>query len=370
MRKILENLMKSLKFIKLFATRRPRSPKTVQALAWNQGRNSVSEFETTRKIALLIAFLKDQLKPKGRTKLSDEALATLLDSTQQFSGRSLSLDGNRVNQIRNGRTDIGVDEQAKLLHAIRALMHERHVNIISDITKESLPKWVEDQYGDQLPNILKRPATPLFRGDPLGPLAEVLPGAWQCFYVSPVDRSDRFKAEIRGFAALFQDAKPSSTIVDTLLISGQGRFKGYSFVNDTHLYIMCTDAANIETVFFTINKPTKANAKFAGIGTANARLRPDRPRENPPIVGILCFGEKFLPPERTGRTEKPIIERVLRGESISEDEEKTIRQTFGKIYKSSRELHKKHRELYAYIRVLKINNREGFPMQGLHVAWS
>jgi len=316
--------------------------------------------------------LKEALR--DRRKASDARISQMLTEVQQAEPDPIRLDDDDINDIRNGRRlDISPGDQHRILRALELLIEARQL----DISLRDIPKEIEEQYAPDLPRALRQPITPApLQGEILGGVAEVLSGVWRFFYVSPINRKGQFKPEIRGTAAFFLATESVSDSIDIVLISGHSQWKGQAFVNDSHLYLRCSDVGRTETAFFVTNKPTRVRQIFVGVGTALERVK----REPiPSVAGFVCFGEKiadqhmkaegslfFKDPNANLQT---IMQRVLRGEEIHDNDADKIRKVFGVTYKDVSELRENHRALFEYLRGVKINNKKGFPLEWLYLSW-
>jgi hypothetical protein len=332
----------------------------------------LSDLANIRKIALVILFLKEALRDKR--KASDARIAGMLKEAQLAEPDPIRLDDDDINDIRNGRKlDISPGDQHRILRALGLLIQSRGL----DISLREIPKEIEEQYAPDLPRALRQPISPApLQGEILGGVAEVLSGVWRFFYVSPINRKGQFKPELRGTAAFFQAADSSSDSINMVLISGHSQWKGQAFVNDSHLYMRCSDVGRTETAFFVTNKPTRVRQIFVGVGTALERVK----REPiPSVAGFICFGEKITDQHMKAEGQtliedslinlQTILQRVLRGEEVHGSDADKIRKVFGVTYKNVSELRDKHRALFDYLSSVKINNKRGFPLEWLYLSW-
>jgi hypothetical protein len=326
------------------------------------------DFNTARKIALLILLLKDRLKGR-HSKLSDKQIAKLLSEAIIPNDSPLEITPAQINKLWHP-LNLSDERSDKILHAIQAVMQKRGIDIKSDIIRSALPNSIDRQYGPALPSIFKHTQVPYpLQGEKLGGLNEIVTGLWRCFYISPVNSASQFKPEIRGFPVFFRKSDPDQTAIDTIVFAGKHRWEGISFVLDFHLYIVIQNEDQTETVSFVTNRPTRALQKVAGIGTALERQATTRPRENPSVVGIICFGEKCSNTKIDQLKLTESVDAILRGEAIPEAAEDKIREEFCSTHKDADDVKRTHPGLYAYMSSLKTNNQSGFPSFSLHLTW-
>lgn len=329
----------------------------------------VSELKTFREILLQIRHLKVVLA-KDRPELSDEGFANLLN---EFGAKTTtgwkSIKPGRMQRIRNGNSKLSLAETANLQRAILALMKERNLSIsLGDL---------ESRYASDLPVSLRQLPNEFFQGEELGDTAITLYGAWRFFYVSPVNRNDEFKPEIRSFAAFVHRAHASSRAFEAFLVSSRSSWRGQGFVNQSHLYLIASDLQKTETAFFLTNKPSKVAPMIAGIGAA---LERDSDRQMRAAEGVISFAEKWKPRTTEGQRRSvrrltgggpinELIQRAVDGELITSDEQNTIRAEFCSKYRDMDHVKERHPELFDYLRKVKINNERGFPLRCLYVDW-
>jgi hypothetical protein len=337
----------------------------------------VHGFQSLRQIALVIECLKDRLqrhvdalqearksratnKPTRRTSnLGDDALAALLNEAQPKDGRNFMLSGPLINKIRRGQYEFRGNQKTRLTDALQTVCKNESIDL--DLSRP-LPRWVEEDYAKELPEIFSIPGwLPLLQGVPLGSLSDVLPGLWQFMYYSPKNRAGQREAEIRGFAVLFEGADERANTINLVVLSGHTRWKGHAFANETHLYIMCTDVTRIETAFLVTNRPSRVDHFVAGVAAALERRRSDeRKPRTVPVEGVVCFGQKWAAGERATPAMANIARKMQRGEELDAQDEANITGTLCIPYDEDKLQHV-YPALHRYICSVEINGNPGLP---------
>ena len=126
-------------------------------------------------------------------------------------------DAKKINDIWNAKAlNLSAVEQGKILQAVQLLLARQKLPVSVD---EEVPVWLEEKYAAELPEVFRTGDLRSPVGDHLGSHAVTLPGAWQLFYVRPLDGEGRPDPEIRCQLAVFGRARPESTATSFLLIS-------------------------------------------------------------------------------------------------------------------------------------------------------
>ena len=324
----------------------------------------MSGFEATRKITLMLWCLRHLLRG-ARSKLSDPAIAKLLNDAQAGGVRPFTVDKNSINKMRNGKYSFHGSEETQLLHALQTVCDNNEIEI--DLNQE-LPRWVEEGYSRDLPDIFERPEWLPLEGQPLGATAGALTGLWHFMYLSPVDRKGKFKPEIRATAAIFYDSHEDESTVDCILVSKNGCWYGHAFINESHMYLILTDRARAETAFFVTNKPSTNEVLIAGVGAALERDHTRRRRvRRAPVLGVVCFGEK-IPTDSTSAGAKAAL-HILNAGGVNQADEETIRKTFCAKY-DQKEFQQKHPVLHKYLQQISVNGTAGISsVPALYLAY-
>jgi hypothetical protein len=141
-------------------------------------------------------------------------------------------------------------------------------------------------------------------------------------YYSPKNRAGKPEPEIRGFAVLFERADERANTMDLVVLSGNTRWRGHAFANETHLYIMCTDVTRVETAFLVTNRPSRAEHFVAGVAAALERRGPDQPKPRMvPVEGVVCFGQKWVAGGQYTPDMANIARKLQRGEEFDAEDE-------------------------------------------------
>lgn len=328
------------------------------------------EIANAREIALYLHYLKANLKG-ARNKLSDKDLA---DKLNRALGKEY-FDPAKVNDLRNVREWVEGKEQSIVLQAIEKLGAATGLKID---TSRPIPAEIEDQFRSRLPAGLQHPVIPRGQeGDAVGELSNILAGAWNFFYVSPTFRDGCIQTEIKSIGAFFPHTTAASRAIGVTLISGHAKWEGIAFVNETRLYMVCTEIGRSETAFFLTNSPlVKRSPMFVGIGAALARPSGSSHR---PAAGVLCFGRKWQPsdaskcqevrpclsPDRTAE----IVDRLVKEEQVPEADEAVVRSYFCRTYRDMSDIKAIDSKLYDFVQNAKVNGENGFPLKWLHLEW-
>jgi hypothetical protein len=346
-----------------------------KAPAGRAGEREVASFNTSRKIALLIALLKVELKesvppecPQGRTDrkrlaaLSDADLSERLNLVWPKETPRYTFNGDKVNQLLNAKIELTPQIEAKLFHALQILINQ--ANITLDV-KSDLPRWVEDTYAKELRELLRQPQSQLpIRGIRLGELADVLTGVWQFFYISPTNDKGLLKPQIRGFGVIFQPADISS--MGVISISGRRIWSGSAYQVASHLYIVCADKIDRAVEFFVTNVPTRHYPMVVGTGAGLELFT--APRLIPASIGFACFGKKAESGSCSADVFK-LIKDVQLGEDISKSTLTSIRKVFSTSFDEIDTFRATHPELASYVESHSLNGNKGLSMATLHVAY-
>jgi len=310
----------------------------------------VSSYETNRKIALVLAFLRKRLKGatpylskegkrgKDRTRLSIEDIAALL-AAAQVSGRAV-YDFTRENTdaLLKGIADLEAAEEECVLAALNSLVQktERPWDL-----KSSVPLEIEAEFSMLLPEWLKIP-WPVFaptnenllisaRGVEFGGTGALLAGIWQCFYIRPVPEPDIREPQLQGFALCFRPASASSMHVH--FIGHNRNMEGSAVLIERHLYLALTHHEGANASLIIVNAPIQRSLRFAGTGTGLAH--PDNDENVPSAVAFACFGQKWHPDssDKNQRT-REAAERLVHGDSLDPVQRKCLQDEFCKKYVS------------------------------------
>jgi len=332
----------------------------------------VSYLERARKIAYLIQYLKSELKPLkeqlggSRGNLSDQALAQLLNTVQGRRHEAFSFDAKKVNDIWNARAlNISAVEQAQILRAVELLVRRHKLAIDLD---DELPPWLEEKYASELPDIFRAKEMRIPPGDHLGSHAVNLPGAWQLFYVRPLDNDGQPKPEIRCQLAIFGRAQPESTATSFLLITRAHQWRGHAILHDAYLYITCTEERGADTSFIIVNAPKRVDDyMFAGI--AMTLIQP--PRRHAPLAGILCFGQPIRSVTLTEEQENAVHQAMENGR-VSKEQQAVLRNVVKDIsYKGedNKQFSADYPALSKYMEAIEINGERNRLLQSLRISW-
>jgi hypothetical protein len=320
----------------------------------------VSEIDLRRAIALSLLHLKSTRRkarprkaPSGKGNWSYEAITA-----------AINLEGAK----REGWENLRKDEISALQHGgynkketLPFILTATEAVLVADDVLISLAE-LEREYRHRLPELLKQQSSRLFEGDELREeTADTIGGAWQFFYLSPLDRDQRARPQYRGIGVFVHQSSPNSRTIDFFVISGNSRWQGQGFINRSHLYLMCNDQDRDEAVFFLMNKPN-TDQYLAGLGTGLERWQ-DRPIR--PALGFFCFGAKWNVAKRFARVDdkakgqnskelETLVKRAVDKEIILPHEILALRSHFCKAY-GAVELRKQFRPLYDYIQQVRIN---------------
>jgi hypothetical protein len=332
----------------------------------------VTYLERARKIAYLILYLKDELKPLkrqlggSRGNLSDQALAQLLNAVQGRREGAIPFDGKKVNDIWNAKAlNISSIEQSKILQALQLLVTRQKVPISLE---EQFPVWLEEKYAAELPEIFRLKELRPPPGEHLGSYAVSLPGAWQFFYVRPLDNEGSAKPEIRCQVAVFGRTRPESTATSFLLITPQHQWRGNAILHESFLYITCTEDRGADTSFIVINAPKRSDDHmFAGI--ALTLIQP--PRRHPPLAAIVCFGQPIrldvlteeqanavnqaMENGRASRAQQNALRDIVKDIAYRGDDNKMFKADYPKLSK--------------YLEAVEINGEANRLLQSLRMSW-
>jgi hypothetical protein len=338
----------------------------------SEAETAVTYLERARKIAYLMQYLKSELKPLkrqlggSRGKLSDQALAQLLNAVQGRREGAVLFDAKKVNDIWNARAlNLSSVEQAKILQAVQLLVVRQKLPIDLD---EEFPMWLEEKYAADLPEIFRTRELRLPPGEHLGSHAESLPGAWQLFYVRPLDNEGSLNPEIRCQVAVFGRARPESTATSFLLITRQHQWRGYAILHESHVYITCTEERGADSSFIVINAPKRSDDyMFAGI--ALTLIQP--PRRHPPLAAVVCFGQPIRSDELTEEQANAVNQAMENGR-VSKPHQVVLRDFVKDIaYKGedNKQFKADHPALAKYMEAVEINGDTKRLLLSLRVSW-
>jgi hypothetical protein len=333
------------------------------------GRGSVSEVESRRTIALSIVHLKAIRRGK-KPGYSDQEIADAINEQGRKREGWQDLKKGRINAFLHGRDHTKAGALPIVLTAINAaLVAEQALLSVAELDR---------RYRHQLPPLLNRRSSHLFEGEELGQsTADSVGGAWQFFYLSPLDRAQKKRPQYRGIGVFVHQADPTSRTVDFFVISGTSRWEGEAFINQSHLYLMCSDVGRKEAAFFLMNRPRIDQPYLAGVG---AGLERHQNRSIRPALGFFCFGVRWPEsvPSKAGEKKETVsselaavIKRAVDKESIEGHEENMLRNNFCKAY-SVADLKKHFRHLYEYIQGVRINGDTGHSPKSrpwLYLEW-
>lgn len=314
-----------------------------------------------RQIALLLYYLKDVLRPPGRNKLSDGALAEKLNAAQGSPPRC-RLHTNKVGGLLKRTWGLKDDEIEPLLRAIEVVARGSG----SSIAANDPPAWLETKYGGKLPP--ESQGSSALGGDNFGPHAYTLPGAWRFFYVRPIDDAGKRKPEIRSTITIFGPATRDTKSTTFIQLSRHYQWLGTAFIRGSHLYILGGDEGSNETFLFVLNVPQKKEGlRFAGVGAL--LLQP--PRYHQPVGGIVCFGEPLRTAATLSAAQKEAIDSAMNEGRILKRYESAIRSLVKRpIYTSKKLFRDDFTSLCDYMeKEVVINGTTNFPLTSLLVSW-
>jgi hypothetical protein len=332
----------------------------------------VTYLERARKIAYLILYLKDELKPLrrqlggSRGNVSDQALAQLLNAVQGRREGAVLFDAKKLNDIWNARAlNLSSIEQGKILQALQLLVTRHKLAINLD---EEFPVWFEEKYAAELPEIFRARELRPPPGEHLGSYADSLPGAWQLFYVRPLDNEGLPKPEIRCQLAVFGRARPEGTAMSFLLITREHQWRGHAILHDPYFYITCTEERGGDTSFIVINAP-KRKDDFMFAGVALTIIQP--PRRHAPLAAIVCFGQPVRAAALTEEQESAVHQAMENGR-VSKEHQVALRNIVKDISYRGEE-HKHFRADYPalskYMEAVEINGETKRLVQSLRISW-
>jgi hypothetical protein len=332
----------------------------------------VTYLERARKIAHLILYLKDELKPLkrqlggSRGNLSDQALAQLLNAVQGRREGAVLFDAKKVNDIWNARAlNLSSIEQAKILEALQLLVTRHKLAINLD---EEFPVWFEEKYGTELPEIFRVRELRLPPGEHLGSYADSLPGAWQLFYVRPLDNEGCANPEIRCQLAVFGRARPESAAMSFLLITREHQWRGHAILHDPYFYVTCTEERGGDTLFIVINAP-KRKDDFMFAGVALTVIQP--PRRHAPLAAIVCFGQPIRAAALTDEQEQAVHQAMENGR-VSKEHQAGLSDIVKDIsYKGeeNKQFRADYPALSKYMEAVEINGEANRVLHSLRVSW-
>jgi hypothetical protein len=324
----------------------------------------MSSFAALRRIALLIVWLKTELKPPRRSKLSARDLAALLNAAQT-TPPPFQFDGPSVSQLLHGHMPLDDREEALVLHALRELIRT-HTNFEIDVQKK-LPKWIEDQYATRLRDALREPPTgSVIQGEQFGDKAKFLEGAWRFFSVTMPNDAGEMKPQLLQFSILF--LPPTSKSIELIMITKQRQWTGVAHTLGNHLYLHLCDSRETKTALLIMNLPVKQRLMISGAGVALEQA--SELASTPAVLGFVCFAEKWGKPSSGTSDVQATVDRLMRGDGdIAETDAGVLRSAFCKRYASADEFKKEHQTLSRYVQSHKFNGKMGAFLQALYVAY-
>lgn len=330
----------------------------------SQGRGVImSSWIVLRRIAILIKFLKQELKPEHRPELGDADLATLLNEVQS-APPNFTFTGARVNELLNAKMRLNPGKETAVLNTLQRLLDAKTRHTL-DVTKDP-PQWIEDQCASGLREGLRElPAGAVIQGEHLGDKAKLLEGVWESFVVI-LSEQGGLEPYLLRFPLIFRQSSP--THMSLLMISRNREWRGAAHMIGSHLYMHLRDVSDTKTATFITNLPVKQRLKISGVGTTVAPESGVDP--NPAVIGALCFGQKWRPPLRADDALAAAAVRLVQaGGHIDEADIQTMRVGFCKPFKSKEDFALDYAELLAYMKYHKINGQADFPLHTLHVAY-
>jgi hypothetical protein len=333
------------------------------------GRKPLRELELLREIALSIEHIKTtrRTKTKGRSKGggSDAAVASAInDAGSRLEGWE-DLNSNRLNVIRYGRDNAKLGSLSLILTAVRAIIDNDQARIpLAELDR---------RYSQKLGPVLKQRVSQLFQGQEVDhETALAVRGAWQFFYLSPIDRQHKRHPEYRGIGVFVHQAARTARSVDFFVLSSHGRWEGEAFINQSHLYLMCSDASRSEAAFFLMNRPRAVQPHLAGVGAGLERWIE---RSIRPALGFFCFGTKWEAQVAADEPKHPLLDRTIKRAidkiPLEDHEQQLLRSHFCKPYKPS-EIKANYPSLYDYVHNVRINSKTTFTRDArpwLYLEW-
>jgi hypothetical protein len=319
----------------------------------------LQEILLAKQIALSILHIKASRKEKRKGYSDAQIVAALNEVGSSFEGWE-TIKHHRLNEFRYARDRGAVAEHQLFVRAAEKLMQNEDIRISFS--------EMERRHGHKLPPLLHQSTSKVFQGQALETSANALHGAWQFFYLSPFDREKRNRPQFRGFGVFIPQPNPSARTADFFVLSGHSRWEGDAFVNQSHVYMMCSDVERTEGAFFLTSKPNENEPFLAGLGTALER-EIDRPIR--PALGFACFGQKWTPQstqDNSAKTLDKIILRALNREQIAPHEVEALRRQFCQAY-SMTQLRRSFRELAEYIAKLRLNKKPDITQRWLYLEW-
>jgi hypothetical protein len=319
----------------------------------------LQEIQLAKHIALSIEHIKISRREKNE-EYSDKEIVAVLNRVGATIEGWVTIKPHRFDGFRYGGDRGSIPEHKMILSALDALMHRENIRI-------SFAE-LERRHGHRLPPILRQSTSNVFQGEVLGSTANALHGAWQFFYLSPFNRERRSAPQFRGIGVFIPQPNPNARTADFFVLSGHGRWEGDAFVNNTHVYMMCSDTGKSEGAFFLTSKPKDDVPFLAGLGTALEReiARPTRP-----ALGFVCFGQKWSPDslQRDASDEfESTVRRAITREDLAQHEVEVLRQHFCRPYTESA-LRRSFPELFAYLSKLRLNKKPEMASRWLYLEW-
>jgi hypothetical protein len=307
---------------------------------------------------LEMEYLRSELRENNKRKMSAAKIAARLNEIGGNEPGWQMLNEHRMHEIRAVESRMRSEQWHQLLTAIRKLRDGSDIQPLSEAGLEGL-------FASALPNEFSEAATP-FEGEELGEDADLICGAWQCFYHAPAGRKKR-RPEIRGLAVVLERARPSSRFVDGVVFSENNRWRGRAFINRKSLYLMMSNINQAEAAFFITNRPSREHPKIVGVGV---NLDRDTGQGGRPALGAaVFFGTKCASEQSIQKELAVFLEEVAFRKNLDPAVEEKIRTTFCRAFRDLDALQEDFPALSEYIRSLWINQKAGETAQWLRVVW-
>jgi len=322
----------------------------------------VSTFDVARRISVLISFLKQELRPPDRSKLSDTKLAALLNAAQAES--AFRFTPSNVNQLLHMRMLENEKRAAAVLAALQAVI-DAHTSHQIDVHTE-LPAWVERRGALKLREALRAaPSDPLLEGEVLGDREAHLAGVW-VFVTARMSPRDYSQEVIDTSVLVLRPA--SATRMSLTMITSRWMFTGVAYVLGGHVYLHLREYEERMAASFIMNMPQKGDRRFAGIGVSRLDVTDIT---TPPVFGCVCAAERLQ--YHYYADQQPVAAALARVHELGDRAETidliTVRNGLCQIGSQRASAHMQHWGIFDYLKRHRINGKPGVPTPFLDVTF-
>ncbi|MBM3553858.1 MAG: hypothetical protein FJX45_19510 [Alphaproteobacteria bacterium] len=321
----------------------------------------MTTFDVARRISVLISFLKQELQPPGRSKLSDTKLAALLNAAQADS--AFRFTPSNVNQLLHMRMLENEKRVAAVLAALQAVI-DTHTSHRIDVQTE-LPAWVERRGALKLREALRTaPSDPLLEGEVLAERETHFTGAW-VFFVVRLSSRDNSKEVIDTSVLVLRPA--SATQMSLTMITSRWMFTGVAYVLGGHVYLQLRENEGRMGASFIMHVPQKGGRRFSGIGVSR-ELAEDVP--TPPVFGCVCAAERMQHQYYEDKNVTAALARVHElGDRAETADLIAVRNALCHAEIQPASVHMRYPVIFDYLKRHRINGKPGVPTPFLNMAF-